>query len=437
MSSSNSSEYLFGSPMKLGHMSVSGGSSNDSSADDWMTPNEKNPRTPSAYTNFHAFLLGISGTLTWNVYLSSTDFFEFIFSKSEHNPLIYFQLAYAAGWIFISFFLGPLSSLVSTKVRISLCNFILALLTAAFPVTCLFFKDTEKGFYVFVGIVFFSTIFSAVAQTSGFGFSVQISQFATGLNGTGMAIGGLLIVSLRFACILLIPGDLSKTTAIYYGLAVALLLYISISQVFVERTSYVKHLLTQFKEQTTRRTFPFMCGVFYRVFWSFCFMFLVNLVTYSVFPELVESSQSTNETNEDQFHLTWKTVLIVWLFNFGDATGRFSAVRKVNDFKKKWIFFGIFLRLAFVPLFIWFKYQKKSFFLTVLVYSIILILGLTNGITTNLLLIRTPLSPNLAPSMQEPAGFLNLFAIYLGILSGAFVSIPINGFDWKRDFKWL
>jgi hypothetical protein len=87
-----------------------------------------------------------------------------------------------------------------------------------------------------------------------------------------------------------------------------------------------------------------------------------------------------------------------------------------------------------IPVFIWGKYIPADTKFDIIILTSSMLLGVSNGVATNWLLIRTPAQKRLSATMKEPSGFLMVFCLVLGLLGGALLAAVIDNIDFSRFF---
>lgn len=390
------------------------------------------------YLKIHSLLLGAAGLISFNVYLSVLDFFTKIYQG--HQPVTYFPVAYNAATVFVNLIIGPLSSIFSTRVRIAYSGFILAVLLGSFPLFIYGLGDTLAGYIVFYVHIFITTVFSTFVQCSGFGFAVLLGKSCAGWAGSGMAFGGILVNFMKIGILLVVNSQRDVLiNAIFFSMAFIFISGVSASQFVAEKSALTKYHHDKIEEKERKETgndeipkvtFWFMLTVLVRIVSPALQMVFIYLVTIGVFPALATQNDLSFFKGND----TWSDIVVVTLYNVMDLAGRMMAERSNKYVSNLFVSVVVYSRVAIVPLFIWASCLESSMKFDIVVLSGTVLLGVTNGLGTNWLLMKTPSRKNLTATMKEPAGFLIVFALVVGLLAGSVAAIILKHIDFQNIF---
>jgi len=157
-------------------------------------------------------------------------------------------------------------------------------------------------------------------------------------------------------------------------------------------------------------------------------LYLVFLVTLSVFPAVCSLIKSTNENKGDWTDTYFIPVICFLLFNAGDFLGRLSTFlfKYPGPDRPGVMLFLCTLRLAFIPLLMLCNAQPRSHLPVVLHNDafpacLILVMGLTNGYLGTLCMSFGPIG--IPEHMAEGAGMTLALAMIFGLASGSGLSL--------------
>lgn len=392
----------------------------------------------SFFLTFHAFCLGVVGTLTFNTYLSSTDLFSYLFPGS-YCPNVYFQVPYDMACCIINLFNAPISAVLSSKTRIGYFSVGLSLQIALFICLIIVFRDSPFGFGIFLGLIFINTLFAALIQASGYEYSVIMGKNFTIYTVFGMGCGSLIVNSFRALCLLIDPEGIILQAVVFYGFTVAILTYIGLSQIlYAEKNDFTlyhkvkleeqirEELVNTHEEQEMVITQKLMAQTLKVIWFEVFSVFFVFAVTLGIFPTLAISNKLSFLDE------SWSSLVIVIMFNLGDSIGRIMAKPILKVTSDSLLNILVYSRVLFFPAFVCIKYVGAGPLFDGLRIGLTLLLGGTSGLAVSLLFVRTPNKSKVLPHMKSAASFLNMMFLFLGMLGGGLITIPINQIDWDK-----
>lgn len=150
-----------------------------------------------------------------------------------------------------------------------------------------------------------------------------------------------------------------------------------------------------------------------RVKWSGFGIFLIYVVTLSIFPGYI------TEDVHSQILKDWYSILLISGYNVFDLVGKsLTAIYLIENANTAVA--ACIARLLFYPLFLGCLHGPKFFRTEIPVTALTCLLGLTNGYFTSVLLILAPKS--VAFQHSETAGIVTVLFLVLGLAAGSVVS---------------
>lgn len=380
-------------------------------------------KSPKWLLSIHALLLGSSGLLTWNSFISVMDFFDQMFPR--FHPNYYFPLFFEISRLTISLIIGPLSSFTSTKSRISLTGLFLSLIFITFPLVIYLLRDSTLGYLVFFFEILVISALSSIMMLSGLGFLINFEKSFMNFYSLGFSFGGIIMNVLRAVFLGLIRDKMTLEVFVFFAFSFFVYLFVSVSQIYHERSPKTLEAV----QEKTKITFTLMIQTYRRIFRFANEMLLIYIVTLCVFPVLCSAKMLTFADE------SWSFLIIVSFYNAVDLLGRSLCIWKlldsVSDFLVSLI---VYFRFLFIP---WFFILKHFFTQSVAtdlgILLPIALFGVSNGYATNILLTRTPKRQELPSEMHEPAGFIMMLFLILGLLVGSFLASQINAIELGND----
>lgn len=394
------------------------------------------------YTEF--LVLGAGILIAWNAILTALDWFNsvfpdrqvsFVFTILNFLPYVIFQ---------------PLTiwkgSKFSLNMRIIPTFAVICALLALSPLLSSTL-DVDAGFALMCVLIVVMGVANAIAQTSVFSLGAMMPPKYTNAVMLGNAVAGIIITLARIICLASFPpteSGLLVSTLIYFAIAGVFILGCIFTQIHVMRNPLVQEYVSKATNKeinltpgqgeelrimdSTEQSFmdvslPTIKNT-YKKIWQYSFLvWMVFVITFGVFP----SVSLANE--DDNLPYPWFATLMITIFNFFDALGRYGVslwlpkplVLWVMTFSR-FIFWLTFILIASdspsVPpawLFngTWFKFINMALF------------AFSNGFVSTCLMIHGPSS--VVNSMKERAGAIMSTSLVFGIFSGSLIALNFTG----------
>nr|XP_043618515.1 equilibrative nucleotide transporter 8-like [Erigeron canadensis] len=389
-------------------------------------PNQNEPpKDPYHITYMIHFLLGAGYLVPWNSFITAVDYFEDLY-PSKHISKV-FSVAYMVAAMTVLLILTCWSSkmkLPGLKKRMNLGYglFVLALMVA--PVTD--WVDQTSGFIRQGSNVAFVVLVLMVAVTG----------FAEGLTGgsligatgklpdrymqavvAGNASAGVLVCMLRIITKASLPHSrkgLRTSTHIYFFTSTLIELLCVLFFNLIHKLPTIRHYTT--KTAHTNNNFsttfkPKKTGhVLKNLKWLATSMVVIYIVTLSIFPGYLSENVKSSHFGD------WYPVFLITAFNIGDFSGKcLTAVYVVK--KSRWVVWACIARLLFYPLFMGCVFGPKWLRSEVPVSLLTLLLGVSNGYLTSVLMIVAPKSVSVEES--NIAGIVMSLFLAIGLVIGS------------------
>eukprot|EP01083_Nonionella_stella_P141657 436963_1 len=159
--------------------------------------------------------------------------------------------------------------------------------------------------------------------------------------------------------------------------------------------------------------------VFRRIKWHCFNIFMVFVVTLSLFPGITSGLQSTNQALNGP---GWFPLILTTLFNFGDLIGRYFPQFHLGSQTETFILSG--LRLVFLPVF-FMQYQSFPPHSDIFIYAIMFLFSLSNGYLASMSMIFAT-GDLVQDSERDTAGTIMVFFLALGLTSGVYVGLGMK-----------
>jgi MFS family permease len=394
------------------------------------------------YTEF--LVLGAGILIAWNAILTALDWFNtvfpdrqvsFIFTILNFLPYVIFQ---------------PLTiwkgSRFSLNMRIIPTFAVICALLALSPLLSATLQ-VDAAFALMCVLIVVMGIANAIAQTSVFSLGAMMPPKYTNAVMLGNAVAGIIITLARIICLASFPhtdSGLLVSTLIYFAIAGVFILGCIFTQIHVMRNPLVQEYVSKATNKdinltpgqgeelqimdSTEQSFmdvslPTIKNT-YKKIWQYSFLvWMVFVITFGVFPAVSLANE------DDNLSYPWFATLMITIFNFFDALGRYgvsmwlpkSLVLWVMTFSR-FIFWLTFILIASdspsIPpdwLFngTWFKFINMALF------------AFTNGFVSTCLMIHG--ASSVVNSMKERAGAIMSTSLVFGIFSGSLIALNFTG----------
>ncbi|XP_071742247.1 equilibrative nucleotide transporter 8-like [Rutidosis leptorrhynchoides] len=364
------------------------------------------------------FLLGAGNLLPWNALITAIDYFGQLYPDKHVEKV--FSVAYMSSSLIVLIIMirwTNFSKVVTFQVRMNIgfTMFIVSLMVT--PTIDWAWRGISKAkcsstFYTVVASVVICGLADGLIGGSLVGSAGKLPKEYMQAVFAGTASSGILVCLLRIVTKASLPHDpqgLKKSAHLYFLVSTLILLVCMVCCTLLYKLPVMEqHYKALQQNHSTSRTK--LWDVARKIQWPALGIFIIYTVTLSIFPGFL------TENIESVLLKDWYPIMLITTYNIADFVGKsFTAIYVLESIgKATW---GCAGRLLLYPLFtaclhgpIWLKNEVFVVFLTI-------ILGLTNGYLTSVIMIMAPKS--VAPSEAEMAAVVMALFLGLGLVSGS------------------
>lgn len=394
------------------------------------------PKDPYHIAYIIHFLLGAGYLVPWNSFITAVDYFQYLYPAKHVSKV--FSVAYMVAAMTVLFILTCWSSfskmkLPAFKSRMNLGYglFLLALMAA--PVTDWIDHRNEFGrgsnFAFLVIVSMFAVIGFAEGLTAGslVGATGKLPERYMQAVVAGNASAGVLVCTLRIITKASLPqsvNGLRTSTRIYFFISIVIELMCFFCFNLLYRLPTIQYYITKTSVNGPPKTElgrPETLSVLRKLRWLFMSMVIIYVVTLSIFPGYLSENVKSRRLGD------WYPVLLITTFNVGDFLGKcLTAIYVLKRSKCKWIVWSCFSRVLFYPLFMGCVFGPKWFRKEVPVVLLTLMLGVSNGYLTSVLMIVAPRF--VAVEESNIAGIVMSLFLAIGLVIG-------SGLGWLWNIR--
>lgn len=373
------------------------------------------------------FLLGAGNLLPWNAFITAVDYFGYLY-PAKHVEKV-FSVAYMTSSVLVLVVLmssGCGSRKLSHRFRMNLgfSMFILSLMVAPTldwaPWRSSWPKEKQKNaaYFVTVAAVVICGLADGLIGGSLIGSAGKLPKQYMQAIFAGTASSGVLVSILRIitkASLPQTPQGLRASAHFYFIVSTIILLCCMLCCNLLYKLPVMQqHYKLLGDDPFCSR--PQFWTVARRVWWPALGVFMIYVVTLSIFPGFIADSL------ESKLLRDWYPVLLITTYNVADFMGKsLTAIYVVESIKKAtWTCIS---RLLFYPLFTACLHGPKWLKGEIPVVILTFLLGLTNGYLTSVLMI---LSPKTVPVSEAELSAIVL-VVFLGI---GLVTGSVLGWFW-------
>ncbi|KAJ9537707.1 hypothetical protein OSB04_030440 [Centaurea solstitialis] len=393
------------------------------------TNDEKNePKDTYNIAYIIHFLLGAGYLVPWNAFITAVDYFNCMYPANHINKVFSVGYMSAAVTVLVILLCWSRSSrinLPSVRTRLNLGQglFILALMVA--PVTDWIDhgNQTKTGlniaFVVLVSMVMISGLADGLVGGSLVGATGELPGRYMQAVFAGNATAGLMVSMLRIVTKASLPHTqhgLRISTQIYFVFSSVIVLLCVVCTNILDKLPVIRCYRNRIpvddrsnQPHKSIETINFW-EVVKKIRWLVTSVFLIYVVSLSIFPGYL------SENVESKYFKDWYPILLITTFNVGDFLGKcLTAVYVPRGTRGAiWCSMG---RVVFYPLFTGCIRGPRWMHTEVPVIALTLVLGLTNGYLTSVLMIVAPKS--VAIEESEIVGIAMQTFLVVGLVVGS------------------
>ncbi|XP_071689100.1 equilibrative nucleotide transporter 8-like [Rutidosis leptorrhynchoides] len=378
------------------------------------------------------FLLGAGYLIPWNAFITAVDYFQVLYPSKHVNKV--FSVGYMSAAVIVLFTLMYWSRSnrvklpsVRTRMNMGQALFVVALMVP--PVTDwidhgdhVSSTGSNIEFVVLVTMVMICGLADGLVGGSLIGSTGELPERYMQAVFAGNAIAGLMTSALRIITKASLPHNqkgLRSSAHIYFSFSAFLVLLCIICTNVLHKLPVIQFYRTKKATDpnpnpTHRKSIdPNFFGVFKKIRWPVAAVFSVYLVSISIFPGyLSENVKSSHFTD-------WYPILLITTFNFGDLIGKLFTTIYVPVNSKVVVLCSVG-RVLFYPFFVGCIYGPNWMRSETSVIVLTLILGLTNGYLTSVLMMLAPKLVHIDKS--EVVGIIMQTFLFIGLVLGSVVA---------------
>ncbi|GKB77262.1 equilibrative nucleotide transporter 8-like protein [Tanacetum coccineum] len=396
------------------------------------TTDQHDEKDPYNITYTIHFLLGAGYLVPWNSFITAVDYFQDIY-PTKHVTKV-FSVAYMLAATLVLFIMTHLSSktkLPSFQKRMNFGYglFVLALMVA--PVTDWIghWDEAKRGsnsaFVVLVLMVVVTGFAEGLTGGSLIGATGKLPDRYMQAVVAGNASAGVLVCILRIITKASLPHSrkgLRTSTHIYFFTSTFIELLCIICTNLLHKLPNIRHYTTkpQLDNQPKNESKPpKTMNVLKKLRWLVMCMVLIYLVTLSIFPGYLSENVKSTLFGD------WYPVFLLTAFNVGDFSGKCLTALYVVK-RSRWVVWGCVARVMFYPLFMGCVFGPRWLRNEAVVSLLTLLLGVSNGYLTSVLMIMAPKFVQVEES--NIAGIVMSLFLAIGLVIG-------SGLGWLWNIR--
>ncbi|KAK9078259.1 hypothetical protein SSX86_002316 [Deinandra increscens subsp. villosa] len=371
------------------------------------------------------FLLGTGYLIPWNAFITAVDYFQFLYPTKHINKVFSVGYMSAAVTVLFTLMCWTRSSRVNlpsvrTRMNIGQGLFVSALMVA--PVTDWIVNGrkqtetvTDVSFVVLVSVVMVSGLADGLVGGSLVGATGELPGRYMQAVFAGNATAGLVVSILRIITKASLPHTqkgLRTSTQIYFMFSALIILLCIICTNVLHKLPVLRFYQTRKHNNPTHHisiTSNFW-EVVKKIRWLVTAVFVTYVISLSIFPGYL------SENVKSDYFKDWYPIILITTFNVGDFMGKcLTAVyvpRGSNG--AVWACMG---RVIFYPLFMGCIHGPKWMHSEGPVIVLTLMLGVSNGYLTSVLMIVAPKSVPIEEA--EVVGIVMETFLVVGLVVGS------------------
>ncbi|KAJ9537704.1 hypothetical protein OSB04_030437 [Centaurea solstitialis] len=372
------------------------------------------------------FLLGAGYLIPWNAFITAVDYFNYLYPTKHINKVFsvgYMSAAVAVLVALLSWSKSSRVQLPSVRTRMNMGQglFILALMVA--PVTDWIDHGSRTtagsnvAFVVLVSMVMISGLADGLVGGSLVGATGELPGRYMQAVFAGNATAGLMVSILRVITKASLPHTqkgLRTSTQIYFVFSSLIVLLCVICTNVLDKLPVIRFYRNR-KHANSPATHKSIeknnfWEVVKKIRWLVASVFAVYAISLSIFPGYL------SENVESAYFKDWYPIFLITTFNVGDFLGKCLTALYVPKGTRGtiWCSMG---RVVFYPLFMGCIRGPKWMHSEVPVITLTMMLGVSNGYLTSVLMILAPKS--VAFEESETVGIAMETFLIVGLVVGS------------------
>ncbi|XP_076889442.1 equilibrative nucleotide transporter 8-like [Bidens hawaiensis] len=386
---------------------------------------DEEPKDTYHMTYIIHFLLGAGYLIPWNAFITAVDYFQFLYPNKHINKV--FSVGYMSATLTVLVTLMCWSSSsraklpsVRTRMNVGQCLFVLALMVPPMTEWIVHGKQstttTNVAFVVLVSMVMISGLSDGLVGGSLVGATGALPGRYMQAVFAGNATAGLAVSILRIITKASLPhtqNGLRTSTQIYFAFSAIIVQLCVICTNVLHKLPVVRYYrnhkkhIDPIQHMSMRSSF---WEVVKKIQWLVTAVFVIYVVSLSIFPGYLSENVKSN------YFKDWYPILLITTYNVGDFVGKcLTAIYVPRDCKMA--VWGSIGRVMFYPMFVGCIHGPKWMHSEGPVMNLTMMLGVSNGYLTSVLMI---LAPKMVPVEEsEVVGIAMETSLVVGLVVGS------------------
>ncbi|KAL8189275.1 hypothetical protein R6Q57_028841 [Mikania cordata] len=359
------------------------------------------PKDPYHLAYMIHFFLGAGYLIPWNAFITAVDYFQYLYPNKHINKVFSVGYMSAAVTVLLTLMCWTRSNRIKlpsvrTRMNIGQGLFISALMVA--PVTDWIVNGNQTtmisniSFVVLVSMVMISGLADGLVGGSLVGATGELPGRYMQAVFAGNATAGLMVSILRIITKASLPHTqkgLRASAQIYFTFSALIILLCIICTNVLHKLPLLQCYRNRKHNNLTAHHHVSITSNFWQVAkkvrWLVTAVFITYVVSLSIFPGYL------SENVKSDYFKDWYPIILITAFNVGDFMGKCLTAIYVPKGSKEtvWCCMG---RVVFYPFFVGCIHGPKWMHSEAPVIVLTLMLGVSNGYLTSVLMILAPKS---------------------------------------------
>ncbi|KAI3803469.1 hypothetical protein L1987_31621 [Smallanthus sonchifolius] len=394
---------------------------------------DQEPKDPYHLAYMIHFLLGAGYLIPWNAFITAVDYFQYLYPNKHINKVFSVGYMSAAVTVLLTLMCWTRSSRIKlpsvrTRMNIGQGLFISALMVAPVTDWIVHGKETATisniAFVVLVSVVMISGLADGLVGGSLVGATGELPGRYMQAVFAGNATAGLVVSILRIITKASLPHTekgLRASTQIYFVFSALIILLCVICTNVLHRLPLIRYYRNR-KHHNSIHHISISSNfqqVVSKIRWLVTAVFITYVVSLSIFPGYL------SENVKSDYFKDWYPIILITTFNVGDFMGKWLTAIYVPKGSKGTVWCCL-ARVLFYPLFMGCIHGPKWMHSEVPVIVLTLMLGVSNGYLTSVLMILAPKSVPFEEA--EVVGIAMETGLVVGLVVGSAL-----GWLWNFD----
>ncbi|CAI9286466.1 unnamed protein product [Lactuca saligna] len=370
------------------------------------------------------FFLGAGYLVPWNAFITAVDYFQYLYPTKHINKVFSVGYMSAAVAVLLTLLCWPKSCRIQlpsvrTRMNVGQALFISALMVA--PVTDWIDHGNQSeigsnvAFVVLVSMVMVSGLADGLVGGSLVGATGELPGRYMQAVFAGNATAGLMVSILRVITKASLPHTkkgLRTSTQIYFVFSALIVLICVICTNVLDKLPMIRYYRNKSRNEATGHMAigTHFWVVVKKIRWFVTAGLVIYIVSLSIFPGYLSENVSSD------YFKDWYPIILITTFNVGDFLGKCLTAIYLPR-RSKGAIWCCMARVVFYPLFMGCIHGPKWMGSEVPVIVLTLMLGVSNGYLTSVLMILAPKSVPVEES--EVVGIAMETSLVVGLVVGS------------------